>query len=208
MKNLYIFDLDGTLIDSKQIITKCYKKVMRDLLPENNIQTDDLLIGPSLHETASKLLGNKNYHLIDEFKEKFIEIHDNNLLREIKMYEYAGDLLEQLHIKGNSLMIATNKRIEPTNIIVDQFGWRKYFLDIFSTNKYKKKEDGIREFLKKHSKFEEIFLIGDTLSDGIAANKLNIKFLKAVYGYGSTQDWSQINVYREISSLRDLISKN
>lgn len=124
------------------------------------------------------------------------------------MYEYAGDLLEQLYIKGNSLMIATNKRIEPTNIIVDQFGWRKYFLEIFSTNKYKKKEDGIREFLKKHSKFEEIFLIGDTLSDGIAANKLNIKFLKAVYGYGSTQDWSQINVYREISSLSDLISKN
>ena len=208
MKNLYIFDLDGTLIDSKRIILKCYKKVMKDLLPENNIQIDDLLIGPSLHETASELLGNKNYHLINDFEEKFIEIHDNDLLGDIKMYEYAGELLKQLHIKGNSLMIATNKRIEPTNKIVDQFGWRKYFLDIFSANKYKKKEDGIREFLKKYSKFDEIFLIGDTLSDGIAANKLNIKFLKAVYGYGATQDWSQINVYKEIRSLRELISNN
>lgn len=205
MNNLYIFDLDGTLIDSKKIISKCYEKVMNDLLPDNIKKIDSLIIGPSLHNTARKLLGESNHYLIKEFKEKFIATHDNDLLKEIKMFDYAEDLLSQLYSQGNSLMIATNKRIEPTNIIIDQFGWRKYFIDIFSANEFIKKEDGIRLFLEKNSKFKEIYLIGDTLSDGIAANKLNIKFIKALYGYGKDENWSEIDVFMEIESLREVI---
>lgn len=205
MKNLYIFDLDGTLIDSKSMISNCFKKVLNELLPNNSYKTDNLLIGPSLHDTAGKLLGNNNHHLIGKFKEKFIEIHDNDLLKEIKMFDYAEDLLSLLYSQGNSLMIATNKRIEPTKIIIDQFGWRKYFIDIFSANEFIKKEDGIRQVLENNSKFKEIYLIGDTLSDGIAANKLNIKFIKALYGYGKDENWSEINVFMEIESLREVI---
>lgn len=204
MKNLYIFDLDGTLIDSKPMILKCYKKVLNELLPDNNLKTDKLLIGPSLHVTASKLLGN-HHHLIEKFKEKFIAVHDNNLLKEIKMFDYAEDLLSELHSQGNSLMIATNKRIEPTNIIIDHFGWRKYFIEIFSANEVVKKADGIHQVLQKNSNFKEIYLIGDTLSDGIAANKLNIKFVKALYGYGKDENWSEIDVFNEIGSLREVL---
>ena len=83
MKNLYIFDLDGTLIDSKSMISNCFKKVLNELLPNNSYKTDNLLIGPSLHDTAGKLLGHHNHQLIGKFKEKLFEIHDNHLLKEI-----------------------------------------------------------------------------------------------------------------------------
>ena len=56
-----------------------------------------------------------------------------------------------------------------------------------------------------NSNFKEIYLIGDTLSDGIAANKLNIKFVKALYGYGKDENWSEIDVFNEIGSLREVL---
>ena len=52
--------------------------------------------------------------------------------------------------------------------------------------------------------YEEIFLVGDTVGDAIAAKNHQIKFIKAVYGYGKQQNWENISIYKSIDSFNEL----
>jgi phosphoglycolate phosphatase len=210
MNNLYIFDLDGTLIDSKIVVYECYKKVIIKLIPDKIGEVDSMLIGPSLAESAAQLLGKNNMHLLDEFIKMFISIHDNRMLDRIVRFEHADRLLKFLFKGGHSIMIATNKRSYPTLKIVEQFGWTKYFVDIFSANETVSKEEGVGKLLKTNSntEFKEMFFIGDTVSDGLIAAKYDMKFLRAKYGYGEKENWLKVKIFQDINSLDEIISIN
>ena len=49
--------------------------------------------------------------------------------------------------------------------------------------------------------FKESFFVGDTKADGIAARENNLNFIKANYGYGYLQDWSNIPIYADINDI-------
>ncbi len=59
--------------------------------------------------------------------------------------------------------------------------------------------------VSENPKFKNSYLVGDTLSDGIAANENNLNFIKANFGYGGTQDWGKIDTYKTILDLNELI---
>ena len=63
MEKLWIFDFDGTLVDSEVAIKHCYLKVTEKLLPERINFVKNILIGPTLEETTQIILTNKNLHL-------------------------------------------------------------------------------------------------------------------------------------------------
>jgi len=210
MRNLYIFDLDGTLIDSKIVVYECYKKVIMKLLPEKISEVDALLIGPSLAKSVAQLLGKDNIHLLDEFIEMFVSIHDGKMLGKVVRFKHADHLLKFLFESGHYIMIATNKRAYPTLKIIEQFGWKKYFVNIFSANEFISKEEGVGNFLVNNSNtmYSDKFFIGDTVSDGLIAAKYDMKFLRAKYGYGENENWTNVKIFKDIMSLDEVISVN
>ena len=101
-KNL-IFDLDGTLINSKKgIINSLYESFLRtkvDIL----IPKEEILIGPPLDETIricnNKLTSNE----VESIKKNFKEIYDNKLFVLLQVYENVELLLQIL--KTNNIKI-------------------------------------------------------------------------------------------------------
>ena len=71
-----IFDLDGTIVDSKKDIAAAQLKVLQDY-GINNYSEEDLYphIGKSLHETFTTLLPPKLHNGIDEASKKYTDIH-------------------------------------------------------------------------------------------------------------------------------------
>ena len=51
MGKYWIFDFDGTLVDSEKIIKKCYEKITGTLAPSRLKIAEEILIGPTLQET-------------------------------------------------------------------------------------------------------------------------------------------------------------
>ena len=47
--------------------------------------------------------------------------------------------------------------------------------------------------------------MGDTLNDGITAEKNEIDFIKVNYGYGREQDWQGINIFKSIDKFDELL---
>ena len=123
----WIFDFDGTLVDSAPAIKKCYGIVTNKVAPKRINMVKNLLIGPTLIETAKKILGPEAIDKMDDFILQFKHEYDQILLSETKSYDNADQVLKKLKSRGDKIAIATNKRKEPTFKLIKHLGWNDYF---------------------------------------------------------------------------------
>jgi len=203
----FIFDFDGTLVDSEQGIYQCFQAITKQLAPNRVESAKNILIGPPLRDTASEILGPEYQDSLDEFVQLFIKMHDDQVIEYTQPYPDVMQVLNQLHAKNIPMAIATNKRLEPTQKLMKYFGWKDYFLFVECSDSEKinrNKTQMIQKIKEMNNKFSNAFFVGDTVKDGESANKCNLKFIFADYGYGKYQDWSSIDIYKIISKFSEL----
>jgi len=208
MGKLWIFDFDGTLVDSAVAIKHCYLKVTEKLLPERINFVENILIGPTLEETAQSILTNKNLHLKDLFIKEFQFQYDSEIVLETPIYSNVCGVLQKLKNNGDSLSVLTNKRAIPTHKLIKHYKWDNFFdwvacMDDCPELK-NKSELLIKQNIPKKN-YSKILLVGDTINDGITAEKNEIDFIKANYGYGREQDWQGINIFKSIDKFDELL---
>lgn len=203
----FIFDFDGTLVDSEQAIYQCFQSITKQLAPERLEYSKNILIGPPLRVTASEILGPDRQHLLDKFIQLFITMHDEQVIQHTQPYPDVIQVLKQLHNKNIPMAVATNKRLAPTQKLIDYFGWSDYFNYIEcsdSKNNLRTKDEMINDILGYYEFSKDFFFVGDTVGDGLAANLNKIKFIKANYGYGKKQNWNGVKIFKEISSINEI----
>ena len=202
-----IFDFDGTLVDSEMAIYQCFQVITNNLAPERKDFAKNILIGPPLRDTASEILGPDHQDQLGEFVSKFIEMHDEQVIKHTQPYPDVIEILKELNSKKIYMAIATNKRQVPTIKLINYFGWQDYFIFIKCSDSectIKNKDEMIQDILNAEYKFNEAIFIGDTVNDGLSANLNQLPFIKANYGYGRDQDWSTINIKKTISSFSEI----
>jgi phosphoglycolate phosphatase len=208
MGKLWIFDFDGTLVDSEVAIKYCYLKVTEKLFPERINFVENILIGPTLEETAQSILTNKNLHLKDLFIKEFQSQYDGEIVLETPIYLNVSDVLQKLKNNGDSLSVLTNKRAIPTHKLIKHYKWDNFFDWVACMDEYPDLKNK-SELLKKQDipkkNYSKILLVGDTLNDGITAEKNEIDFIKVNYGYGREQDWQGINIFKSIDKFDELL---
>jgi len=204
----FIFDFDGTLVDSEQAIYQCFQSITKQLAPERMEYTKNILIGPPLRDTASEILGRDHQNSLDEFVKLFIEMHDEQVIQHTQPYPYVIEVLKQLHNQNIPMAVATNKRLAPTQKLMDHFGWNDYFQFIEcsdSQSKNRTKDLMIKDIINMNNIFNECYFVGDTDSDGLSANLNQLKFIKANYGYGKKQDWSEVTIFNSIDQFNEIL---
>jgi len=208
MARLWLLDFDGTLVDSEKAIKSCYLKVGKELVPERSNFIKTMVIGPTLDETSRMILTDEKIDLLDVFKNKFQKIYDEKLVLTTKKYTSVDSTLKQLNDKSDDLCIVTNKRSNPTLKLINYYGWIDLFYWIACIDEYPEannKSDLIKLKKINKKKYDAIYLVGDTLSDGIAANDNRISFIRANYGYGTNQNWKKIKIYKTINQFNEIL---
>lgn len=203
----FIFDFDGTLVDSKQAIYQCFQSITKQLAPNRIEYATNILIGPPLRDTASEILGPEHQNSLDEFVQLFIAMHDEKVVQHTRPYPDVVKILKKLHDKNIPMAVATNKRRAPTQKLLDHFGWSDYFSFIEcsdSQNEIRNKDAMIQDIINQNILFQGCYFVGDTVNDGLSANLNQLKFIKACYGYGQFQDWNAIKIFREISNFQEI----
>ena len=209
MSKAVIFDFDGTLVDSEKTINHCFESITRSIAPERINYARNVLIGPPLRETASKILGAEYKNRLDEFVNQFIEMHDENVIMQTQPYPHVTETLKKLYEEKILMIIATNKREIPTIKLINYYNWQNYFISIECSDSHKSirnKHEMIQDIIKKNHIFKKSSFVGDTINDGLSANRNQLQFLRANYGYGSNQDWSDVKVNRLIENFIELES--
>ena len=207
LNKAFIFDFDGTLVNSENHIRKTFLKITQQIAPERLSFAKNIVIGPPLAEAAIEILGGNEPKLLNKFIDNFIKVHDENILIYTTAYADSDSMLKEFSKIGHNMAIATNKRSVPTLQIIKHFGWNDFFEFIECSDselKITNKTDMIKKITKKDNDFKEAFFVGDTINDALAAKSCNLKFIKAIYGYGTEQNWKNISIHRSVESIGQL----
>ena len=196
-------------MDSEQAIYQCFQSITKQLAPNRLKYAKNILIGPPLRDTASEILGPEHQDSLNEFVQLFIKMHDEQVIQHTQPYPDVIQVLKILHEKKIFMAIATNKRLAPTQKLIDHFGWNKYFEIVVCSDTLKSinsKTDIVKSIIKNNNNFKNCYFVGDTVEDGISAFANKLKFIKANYGYGKNQDWFNIKIYQSINNFGEITS--
>ena len=126
-KEAVIFDLDGTLLDTKEIIIKSYEHVFSKFLPNIKLTQKEYLsfIGPTLEQTFSKYTKDEKVlkNLIEQYRTFNVTLHDKGVM----MFDGVKETLEYLRSKKISLAIVSSKSKKMVIKGLDQHELTKYF---------------------------------------------------------------------------------
>jgi phosphoglycolate phosphatase len=208
LNKAFIFDFDGTLVDSGKVIYECFQSITRSLAPDRINYAKNIIIGPPLRDTASEILGPMHQEQLNKFVSQFIEKHDEKVIMHTQPYPDVVYVLKKLNENKIPMAIATNKRLVPTQKLIDHFGWSHYFSSVQCSDsipEIRSKDVMIQDLLKHDNSLHGGFFVGDTVNDGLSANLSQLKFIKANYGYGRDQDWTKVNIFKEIQQFAEIL---
>jgi phosphoglycolate phosphatase len=186
-----LFDLDGTLTDSKPGIIACIEHAMRKLQIEIDASFDlNACIGPPLHDTFKKLCGDEMLvgQAISIYRERFSTVG----LFENRVYDGIPDCLQQLAAKVDSINIATSKPKVYSEKIVEHYGLDKYVNEVYGSHldgRLGDKSELIGHALKSEGiRPEETVMVGDRHFDIIGAKSHGMRSIGVLWGYGSKEE--------------------
>ena len=189
-----IFDLDGTLTDSKPGILGCVREVMaaRGLCDEGSL---DHFIGPPVEEWVTYLLpeGSEEDHVT--LARDYRACYDRVGWRNNSVFPGVAEMLAQLQNEGFSLYVCTSKHEHFAVRILDEFGIAQYFAAIYGDKiEYEShdKADLLDRIIREQSiDRDSAWMIGDRIFDFDAARTNRIRSIAAGWGYGTPEECAQ-----------------
>jgi len=192
MMRTILFDLDGTLTDPKEGITRSVQYA----LSRFGIEVADLdrlepFIGPPLKHSFMDL-----YSLSEEQALQGIEwyreyFRDRGIF-ENRVYEGIPEMLDELSTRGFSLAVATSKPTLFAGQILDHFGLSRFFRYVAGSNMDLSRSDKgevIAHALEELACSEgNALMVGDREHDIIGAKKNGIPSVGVLYGYGGPEE--------------------
>lgn len=184
-----IFDLDGTLIDSKQDLIRSVNAMLvemgREPLHEDTVSS---YIGHGAPRLVARALGNGAREEECERALKFFLAHyDEHKLDSTRAYPGVAEALEEL--REFPMAVLTNKPVRVSRKILEGLGLSKYFRAIYGGNSFKtKKPDplGAMKILEELSTAPvEALMVGDSEVDVQTARNTGTVAAAVNYGFGT-----------------------
>lgn len=202
MKKILLFDLDGTLTDPKEGITKSVQYALRAY----GVEAEDLdalcpFIGPPLTDSFQEFYGFTERDAraaIPVFHEYFTE----RGMFENKVYAGIPEMLGLLKQAGCILAVATSKPEIFAEQILEHFGLLQYF-DLVGgadMNETRVRKGEIIQYTLERLESEvtgaplsrsEVLMVGDRRHDVLGAAEAKIPCVGVLYGYGGREELEQ-----------------
>lgn len=122
MKKLVIFDLDGTLLDTRRDLTECMNAMLDKFnMPKIDDEKTRRYIGYGARRFVEQSIGEKNSAMTDECLACYNKIYELSAYDNTSIYPGIGKLLTELKRRGVKTAIVSNKPQEAVNAIYKKF---------------------------------------------------------------------------------------
>lgn len=194
MYKVILFDLDGTLTESGEGITKSVQYALEKLgQPEPDLKKLEVFVGSPLLQQFMKYAGldeETAVRAVEYYRERYTDIG----IFENQVYPGVEDMLDKLRGKGYILAVASSKPERFVKKVLDHFDLTKYFHEIVGSEMNggrTSKADVIEEALDRlhmGDHRDQVIMVGDKEHDVFGARKAGLKCLAVSYGYGSEDE--------------------
>lgn len=183
-----VFDLDGTLIDSKMDLVNSVNATLREL-KRAELPTD--LVASYVGSGAPTLIrraigGNPSEEELQRALAFFLVHYEEHKLDYTRLYPGTAETLEQL--KNLPMSVLTNKPVKISVRILEGLGVAQYFRSIYGGNSFEtKKPDplGARQILGEFNvRPKEAAMVGDSEVDVQTARNAGMRSVIVNFGFG------------------------
>ncbi|MBN2322394.1 MAG: HAD-IA family hydrolase [Spirochaetes bacterium] len=183
--DLVIFDLDGTLIDTRFDMTTAINEVLSSYgLPEKGVEEVTGYVGDGIRVLVERCVVGSGID-ITEAVSRFKDSYWNHMLDRTEPYPGVTALLDR--IGGIKKAVLTNKAYSFTKAIMDRLGLTERFECIVggdSVGRKKPYTDGVRYILQKTGvTAARAIMVGDGKNDIVVAKKTGLVSVWAGYGF-------------------------
>ncbi|PYV58347.1 MAG: haloacid dehalogenase [Acidobacteria bacterium] len=188
---LVIFDLDGTLIDSRLDLINSVNAMLRHVkhseLPGEVVAS---YVGDGAPMLVRRALGDPDDEkFFKDALEFFLAYYREHKLDHTVVYEGILEALSQIHGNGASrkMAVLSNKPVNPSRAIVEALGLAQFFVRVYGGNSFEtKKPDplGVETLLRETGTAREnAMIVGDSSVDVLTGRNAGIATCGVTYGF-------------------------
>ncbi|MBN1506006.1 MAG: HAD hydrolase-like protein [Sedimentisphaerales bacterium] len=187
------FDLDGTLSDPREGITRsvqyALERLGRPVVPRSELIQ---FIGPPLRWTFPRLLDTDDKELVEAAIRYYRERYEDTGLFENEVYPGIPELLRQLHGDGYPMYVVTAKPKVYSDRIIRHFGLDRYFIEVYGpelNGRFDEKRELVGFILhERHLDPRRTVMIGDRASDIESGRAYGTLAIGVTYGFGALEE--------------------
>ena len=190
-KQIIVFDLDGTLVNSAPDLCYALNKTLEEInIPLITLQEVMGYLGDGALELIKR--GISKHHNVDNYdleklRMRFLDIYDDCLLDKTDFYENVLETLEKLKKMNFTLAICSNKPELLVKRIIKGLNAIDFFGAITGGDTYEfRKPDSRhleRTILEAGRKVDQAIMVGDSENDIKCANSINVPSIVVDFGY-------------------------
>jgi len=204
---LYIFDLDGTLVDSLDDLTASVN-VMRQqfALPSLERQAVRGMVGQGARNLVERALPGRSIKEVDEGLAIFLSHNEAHLFDRTRLYPGVAETLATLASQGHSLALLSNKNEELCRKLLEHFGIAELFAAVMGGDSMASRKPSpepvlhIMTQLARHP--AETFMVGDSINDIASGRDAGVRTIGCSFGYGEPSELADatyiINSFSEL----------
>jgi phosphoglycolate phosphatase len=187
-RDLLIFDLDGTLIDSKRDLTDSVNatRAWKQLPP-----LPDDIVSAYVGNGASMLIRRALPHLTDEehaaAHKFFLQYYRDHMLDATTLYPGVREALDRLHSESVAMAILTNKPVKFSVHLIAGLNLENHFFRIYGGNSFEEKKPhpvGIETLIEESGADRELtMMVGDSAVDVNTARNARVQACGVSWGF-------------------------
>lgn len=207
-QRMILFDLDGTISNSEEGITKCAQYALRFYgIDEPDRKALRKFIGPPLATSFMEHYGMSEADArgaVEKYRERYHPIG----IYECEIYEGVEEALGRLRGLGCGIGLASSKPEVSCRHILEHFHLLEYFDEVVGATldgRIDTKAEVLREWMRRTGAApENALLVGDTRFDVLGAAEVGMPCIGVTYGFGTREELEESGAVAVLDSMREV----
>ena len=213
-REVLLFDLDGTLVDSATDLHRAMNMSLNALqLPTVTEAQVRIWVGKGTalfcQSTLQHLTGKVDPAQQQQLLDTFLKIYNADPCVETQPFDGILEFLEWGLAQKKTMICVTNKPEAPARAIVDHLGMAHYFADVIGGDRFEQRKPHPRQLLHCVEQYaqskDQVLMIGDSSNDVEAARRAGIDCVVVSYGYNHGENILDCQPQQVVDNLCELI---
>ncbi len=186
--DLYLFDLDGTLVDTRRDIAEAVNHVLRlHARPVAELTTVISWVGDGLDDMMKRAFNTDEEQSIDELVDEFRSYYKEHCTDFSRTYEGYSETLTSLRERGAHLSVLTNKPQDLSLEILRRLGILQYFDHVIGPGEADLRKPNPSNLLSLirdiGTSKDRTLMVGDSRNDILVAHSAGVASCGCTFGY-------------------------